>query len=440
MAVQPTRMCIVSRDPFQGGRLVAALEASVGPGDHLEIIVDRRHGGSSGEADLKEDRRRQRQVALALEANGFAIVPASVDPTSVGPTAGRTLHSLVSFEPLIEPVSPVDDGDVDDEDEERLESIHSFQRRQPGTLITKLLGVLCGVLLIALVLSLAGQLPGQSRLSQPVTGRLSGGPDQPPGQTNQSAALTQRPAVTEAPVVAGTPPPARPTSESPSAGRTTGTRSESPRDADRLTPRPREASGPSEVTGTASQEPGITPRETSPPPRETSPPPKDTSTSTRGGSAPANEPGAPPPAETGKGARGARPELGATARPSPSAPPRSNRVAGVPPPGEATSKATSKQVPASPRAELVGAPVSRGWGDSYAVRLLDPAGQPMVDANVVLLARMADGTVENVAMGALSEPGTYRGTVPTSRSTPVDLRVRVTTGDGSVEVSVPVKP
>jgi hypothetical protein len=64
----------------------------------------------------------------------------------------------------------------------------------------------------------------------------------------------------------------------------------------------------------------------------------------------------------------------------------------------------------------------------------------MVDANVVLLARMADGTVENVAMGALSESGTYRGTVPTSRSTPVDLRVRVTTGDGSVEVSVPVKP
>jgi len=112
----------------------------------------------------------------------------------------------------------------------------------------------------------------------------------------------------------------------------------------------------------------------------------------------------------------------------------------VPPSEGTTSKATSKQVAASPLAELVGEPVSRGWGDSYAVRLLDPAGRPMVGANVVLLARMADGTVENVAMGALSEPGAYRGTVPTSRSTPVDLRVRVTTGDGPVEVSVPVKP
>ena len=385
MAVQPTRVCIVSRDPLRSGRFIAALEASVGPGDHLEIIVDRRHGGSSGETDLKEDRRRQRQVAFALEANGFAIVPASVDPTSAAPTADRTLYSLLRFEAPIERVPP-----VDDEDEKRLESIRSFQRQQPGTLITKLLGVLCGVLLAALVLSLAGQLPGQSRLSQPFTGRLSGGPDQPPGQTNESAALaTQRPAVTEAPVVAETPPPARPTSESPSAGGTTGTRSESPRDADRLTPGPREASGPS---------------------------------------------------ETSKGARDARPELVATARPSSSAPPRSNRVAGVPPPGGATSKATSKQVAASPRAELVGEPVSRGWGDSYAVRLLDPAGRPMVGANVMLLARMADGTVENVAMGALSEPGTYRGTVPTSRSTPVDLRVRVTTDDGPVEVSVPVKP
>jgi hypothetical protein len=51
---------------------------------------------------------------------------------------------------------------------------------------------------------------------------------------------------------------------------------------------------------------------------------------------------------------------------------------------------------------------------------------------------MADGTVENIAMGALPEPGTYRGTVPTGRSTPVDLRVRVSTGDKFVEV--PVRP
>jgi hypothetical protein len=60
----------------------------------------------------------------------------------------------------------------------------------------------------------------------------------------------------------------------------------------------------------------------------------------------------------------------------------------------------------------------------------------MAGAAVVLVAHMADGTVENVAMGALPELGTYRGTVPTGRSTPVDLRVRVSTGERFVEIPV----
>jgi hypothetical protein len=62
----------------------------------------------------------------------------------------------------------------------------------------------------------------------------------------------------------------------------------------------------------------------------------------------------------------------------------------------------------------------------------------MAGADVVLVAQMADGTVENIPMGALPERGTYRGTVPTSRSNPVNLRVRVSTGDKTVEV--PVRP
>jgi hypothetical protein len=60
----------------------------------------------------------------------------------------------------------------------------------------------------------------------------------------------------------------------------------------------------------------------------------------------------------------------------------------------------------------------------------------MVVTSVLLVARMADGTVEKIPMGALPEPGTYRGTVPTGRSTLVDLRVRTTTGDRSLELSV----
>jgi hypothetical protein len=203
-----------------------------------------------------------------------------------------------------------------------------------------------------------------------------------------------------------------------------------PRDADRLTPRQRETSAPSEMTGTASREPSITSKQTSPSPKETGAPPPGTST-------PANETGAPPKAETGLGASGGRPRLNATGRPSPSAPAPSNQVTSGLSPEAATPKATP-QFGGSHRAELVRGPVSRGWGDSYAVRILDPAGQPMVVADVLLVAHMADGTVESIAMGALPEPGTYRGTVPTGRSTPVDLRVRVSTGDKFVEV--PVRP
>ena len=419
MGAQPARLCIISRDPLRSGHFIAALRAVLGPEDLVEIIIDRRHGGSSGEAGLTEDRRRQRQVALTLEADGFAIVPASADPTEDRtwrprpsllspnlPPIGRA--SPVLEMPPIERVSPAERfSPVDNEDEE-FESVASFERRRPRTLIPALFGVFIGVTLIALVLLLAGRLGGQSRLSHLLTDPLRGGPEQHPGP----------------PVVAETPPPARPAGESPSAGGSASTSSGSPRDADRLTPRPRETNGPSEVTGTASQEPSI--------------PPKETSISSRGASAPANETGAPPQAGTGEGVRDARPGRGATARPGPSAPSRSSQVAGVPPPGAATSKATSTQVVGPQRAELVGAPVSRGWGDSYAVRVLDSAGRPMVDASVVLVARMADGTVENIAMGALTEPGTYRGTVPTKRSTPVDLQVRVTTDGGSVEI--PVRP
>jgi hypothetical protein len=205
----------------------------------------------------------------------------------------------------------------------------------------------------------------------------------------------------------------------------------SPRDADRLTPRQRETSGPPELTDTASREPGTTSRETGHSATETSTPP-------RGADTPVNETGAPPKAETGQGASGGRPRLSATARPSPSAPAPSNQVASSLSPEAATPKATPAQVAGSHRAELVRGPVSRGWGDSYAVRLLDPAGQPVVAADVLLVAHMADGTVEAIAMGALPEPGTYRATVPTGRSTPVALQVRVSTGDKLVEV--PVRP
>jgi hypothetical protein len=337
--------------------------------------------------------------------------------SSVELTKDRTRLSLFR-----ERLSPADHED------EPLQSTRRFQRLRSGTLIPKLLGVLIGVALAALVLSLAGQ-----HIEQP----HSGGPGEPPGQTNESLTLARLPAVTEKPVVAETRPahtevrpPARPNTESPAVDGLARMKSVSPRDADRLTPRQRETSHPSDVTGTASGEPGTTSKEASTSPRKTSTPP-------RGASTPVTETAAATKAGTSQGASGGRPRLSATVQPSPSAPTPSNQVASAPSVGAAAPEATPQF--GGSRAEFVRQPVSKGWGDSYAVRLLDSAGRPLAVAEVLLVAHMADGTVENISMGALPEPGTYRGTVPTGRSTPVDLRVRVRTGDNQF-VEVPVRP
>jgi len=89
-----------------------------------------------------------------------------------------------------------------------------------------------------------------------------------------------------------------------------------------------------------------------------------------------------------------------------------------------------------PRAELARKPQSVGWGDSYAVRLSTSSGRPMVVSQILLVAHMADGTVENVAMGALPQRGIYRATVPTRRSAPISLQVRVGYGEKWVEIPV----
>jgi hypothetical protein len=88
----------------------------------------------------------------------------------------------------------------------------------------------------------------------------------------------------------------------------------------------------------------------------------------------------------------------------------------------------------APRAELARKPRSLGWGDSYAVRLTNSTGQPMVVAEIVLIAQMADGSVETVAMGALPEAGIYRATVPAHRSAPTNLQVRVRYGEQRIGI------
>ena len=100
------------------------------------------------------------------------------------------------------------------------------------------------------------------------------------------------------------------------------------------------------------------------------------------------------------------------------------------------SRLTSPRFAGLPRVD-----VSREPGSPtgiYSARIVDPAGRPLRDADVLLLARMSDGTVENVRMEFVPDRGTYRGALPPTRSSFLDLRVRVSTGDKRIEI--PVEP
>lgn len=387
MGDRPIRLCIISREGLRTGDFITVLQASLSPEDRLDIITDRRHRGSSGVPDLQVDRRQLLQVDVALEADGFAIVPTSVDRTAD--------TTLPPSESAIDHPSP-------EEEEELVEGGRNFRRRLSNA-VSPILGISSGLTMAALVLILAGWITGQSLISQLFMGPSWRDPGQPDGQPDGSFTAGQSlPAVSETPTAAETP-------------RENG---------DGLTSRQRQTSRPSEVTDVARR---ATPGDTAPRREEAGSAP-------RVASAPSDETGAPPKAGTDQSASGGRPRLSATERPASTSSTPSKQVAGALSAEAAPSNATPAEKPY--RAVRVGEPVSRGWGDSYAVRLVNSAGQPSQVSTVLLVAHMADGSVENIAMGALPEPGMYRATVPTARSTPVDLRVRVSAGDRFVEIPV----
>jgi len=111
-------------------------------------------------------------------------------------------------------------------------------------------------------------------------------------------------------------------------------------------------------------------------------------------------------------------------------------VATVPPPAAARRDVVSPRFAGPPRVELVRDPAaaSEGWGEAYAARISDAAGQPLAGAEVSLVFSMTDGTVLDIPLDHGPEPGTYRGTGPPGRSALVDLRIRVLTSDKRVEI------
>jgi len=469
-------LCIIARDRLRGSDFVAALEASLGPDDHLEVIVDRRSGEISEGWDRAEDRRRRPQVDQALRANGFAVVQAPApgeersmrDDWSIrdddgfrdergsreeraqrnarpargdrSPLSMLIPSSASRLEPSAEDYAePYAD---DDDDAERLESIRSFRRARSRSLLPWLVAGLAVVAVTVFFLSPWGQSLSQSlaQRNAPATPTSS----QPPAPTPDASSGSRSADVAEkshAPEKSGAADKST-SSEKPGApDRTAASERGAPEKggASDKAGAPERAGVP-EKPGAAQKPPSSAPanegasveRSTrgsgSSVASEPQPlPSRDAATSAapRGARAPSAENSAPPRAAAEDTARG-RARSSETSRPTVSEPPP-RQVAALP--AEPGSRLVSPRFAGLPRVELSREP---GTGNgTYAVRIVDPAGKPLGDAEVLLLARMPDGTVENVRMDFSPDHGTYRGSL---RSTPLDMRIRVITGDKRVEI------
>ena len=135
IGVARTRLCIVSRDPLHGLVFVEALTTALSPRDGLEIIVDRRRGGSVTDQPSIE-RRHHPHFAHALERDGFAIVPT---------------RAAQPVEHRIPAASPIERLDPQDAEEHRLKRFLEDKRQRKVRLsrwviLPGLMGVILGLL------------------------------------------------------------------------------------------------------------------------------------------------------------------------------------------------------------------------------------------------------------------------------------------------------
>src|SRR6266850_2448674 len=114
------RLCIVSRDRPLSGAAIAALKATLAPGEDLEIVMDRRDEESSAQLPLIE-RRHHPDVDLALARDGFALVPTE--------TSRPAAHGSPKL-PRAPSTPPVARLVLKDEDARELERVLGFKRRR----------------------------------------------------------------------------------------------------------------------------------------------------------------------------------------------------------------------------------------------------------------------------------------------------------------------
>src|SRR5882672_4317341 len=199
----PRRLCIVSSNLVRCDAFIPTL-TSLSRDDELEIIFDRRR--SVAPIRPAEERRSRPYLDLALNVDGFALVPWSPAPVGappppeVPPTPAPAPAPASPPTPLrFPPPSPLDRLSIDDENEadrERLERILRFKpRRRIGAWALMLFAS-------AIVVAAFVAMPAMRAWVSP------GSPDEPPlvdqrkpaGQADETMVATQAlPPVTEAP-------------------------------------------------------------------------------------------------------------------------------------------------------------------------------------------------------------------------------------------------
>ena len=92
------------------------------------------------------------------------------------------------------------------------------------------------------------------------------------------------------------------------------------------------------------------------------------------------------------------------------------------------------EFPGLPRVEVSRA--SGGDSTTFTVRLTDPRGRPLPDAQVWLRQKSTDGFVRETPLEPVSPAGSYRGAVPVGGRRADELTLRIVQGDRRMEMPV----
>jgi len=157
--VAPRRLCIVSRDRPLSGASIATLKTTLGPGEELEIIMDRRGDGAPTHQPPIE-RRYHPDVELALERDGFAIVPTETPRPAAH---GRLKLARV---PLTSPIARLA---LKDATARELERTLGLKRRRTARLGRWLIvaGLVNAILVLVFLLPPLQTFPGRARPAAP---------------------------------------------------------------------------------------------------------------------------------------------------------------------------------------------------------------------------------------------------------------------------------